>query len=66
MQFTDLVDWALTKEDDATLQGEVQYFCAHCSKATQIAHHIRALKKSLQTKHLAMYHSSERLAATNA
>ena len=23
MQFTDLVDWALTKEDDATLQGEV-------------------------------------------
>jgi len=26
MQFTDLVDWALKEEDDATLQGEIQYF----------------------------------------
>jgi len=25
-QFTDLVDWALKTEDDATLQGKVQYF----------------------------------------
>jgi len=32
-QFTDLVDWALKTEDDPTLQGEVQYFCAHHSKA---------------------------------
>jgi len=65
-QFTDLVDWALENEDDATLQGEVQYFCAHHSKAQQIAHRIGTLKESLQTEHLAMYWSSDRLAATNA
>jgi len=59
MQFTDLVDWALKQEDNATLQGEVQYFCAHHSKATQIACHISTLKESLQTKRLAMYWSSE-------
>ena len=50
MQFTDLVDWALKQEDDATLQGEVQYFRAHHSKSIQIAHHIGALKESLQTE----------------
>jgi len=36
MQFTDLVDWALKEEDNATLQGKVQYFHAHHSKAVQI------------------------------
>jgi len=66
MQFTDLVDWALKAEDDATLQGEVQYFRTHNSKARQIAHCIRTLKESLQTEHLAMYQSSDRLAAANA
>jgi len=66
MQFTDLVDWALRKEDDATLIGEVQYFCAHHSKATQIACRIGTLKEALQTERLAMYRSSERLAAANA
>jgi len=66
MQFTDLVDWALRAKDDATLQGEVQYFRAHHSKARQIAHHIRALKESLQNECLAMYQSSDRLAAANA
>jgi len=65
-QFTDLVDWALKTEDDATLQGEVQYFRAHHSKAQQIARRIRVLKESLQTKRLAMYRSSDRLAAANA
>jgi len=59
MQFTDLVDWALRKEDDATLIGEVQYFRAHHSKATQLAHRIGVLKESLQTKRLAMYCSLE-------
>jgi len=54
-QFTDLVDWALTTKDDATLQGKVQYFCAHHSKAQQIARRIRVLKESLQTERLAMY-----------
>jgi len=66
MQFTDLVDWALKKEDDATLIGEVQYFRAHHSKTIQIARRIGTLKESLQTKRLAMYRSSERLAAANA
>jgi len=66
MQFTDLVDWALKQEDNTTLQGEVQYFRAHHSKATQIAHRIGTLKESLQTKRLAMYRSSKCLAATNA
>jgi len=66
MQFTDLVDWALCKEDDMTLIGEVQYFCAHHSKATQLACHIGALKESLQTERLAMYRSSEWLTAANA
>jgi len=65
-QFTDLVDWALKTEDDATLQGEVQYFRAYHSKACQITHHIGALKESLQNKCLAMYRSSDRLAAANA
>ena len=65
MQFTDLVDWALKQEDDATLQGEVQYFRAHHSKACQIAHRIGALKESLQNEHLAMYRSSDHLAAAN-
>jgi len=65
-QFTDLVDWALHSKDDPMLQGEVQYFHAHQSKAIQIAHHIGALKESLQNKHLAMYQSSECLAAANA
>jgi len=64
-QFTDLVDWALKTKDDATLQGEVQYFHAHHSKARQIAHCIGALKESLQTECLAMYRSSDRLAAAN-
>ena len=54
-QFTDLIDWALKTKDDATLQGEVQYFHAHHSKARQIAHRIGTLKESLQTERLAMY-----------
>ena len=66
MQFTDLIDWALRKEDDPTLIGEVQYFCAHHSKANQITCYIGALKESLQTERLAMYCSSEQLAAANA
>jgi len=65
-QFTDLVDCALKAEDDATLQGEVQYFCAYHSKAHQIAHRIGALKESLQNERLAMYRSSDRLTAANA
>ena len=65
-QYADLVDWALVKEDDPTLQGEVQYFHAHNSKATQIACRIGVLKESLQTKRLAMYRSYEHLAAANA
>jgi len=65
-QFTDLVDWALKTEDNTTLQGEVQYFCAHHSKAKQIAHHIGVLKESLQTERLAMYWSSDRLTTANA
>jgi len=65
-QFTNLVDWAVKTEDDATLQGKIQYFCAHHSKAQQIAHRIGALKESLQTEHLAMYQSLDRLAAANA
>jgi len=65
-QFTDLVDWALKTEDDATLQGEVQYFHAHHSKACQIAQRIGALKESLQNKCLAMYQSSDCLTAANA
>jgi len=64
-QFTDLVDWALKTEDDTTLQGKVQYFHAHHSKACQIAHHIGALKESLQNERLAMYWSSDCLAAAN-
>jgi len=59
MQFTDLVDWALRKEDDATLIREVQYFCTYHSKATQLARCIGVLKESLQTKRLAMYRSLE-------
>jgi len=47
MQFTNLVDWALNKEDDATLIGEVQYFRAHHSKTIQIACCIGTLKESL-------------------
>ena len=66
MQFTDLVDWALRKEDNPTLIGEVQYFCAYHSKATQIACHISTLKEFLQTERLAMYRSLERLATANA
>jgi len=66
MQFTDLVDWALVKEDNATLQGKVQYFRSHQSKATQITCRISTLKESLQTKQLTMYCSSEHLAAANA
>ena len=66
MQFTDLVDWALVDEDDATLQGEVQYFHAYHSKAQQIAHRIGTLKESLQTECLAMYWSSDQLATANA
>ena len=65
-QFTDLVDWALKTEDDATLQGEVQYFRTHHSKARQIAHCIGALKESLQNERLAIYRSSDRLATANA
>jgi len=65
-QFTDLINWALCTEDDATLTGEVQYFRAHHSKATQIACRIGALKESLQTERLAMYRSSEQLSAANA
>jgi len=59
MQFTDLVDWALRKEDDPTLIGEVQYFHAHHSKAAQITCHIGVLKESLQTERLTMYQSLE-------
>jgi len=47
MQFTDLVDWALVDEGDETLQGEVQYFQAHHSKAVQLACCIGTLKESL-------------------
>ena len=46
-QYADLIDWALVKEDDPTLQGEVQYFRAHNSKATQLACRIGDLKESL-------------------
>jgi len=66
MQFTDLVDWALVNEGNETLQGKVQYFHAHHSKANQIARCIGALKESLQTERLAMYRSSDCLSAANA
>ena len=66
MQFTDLIDWALKQENDVTLQGKVQYFHAYHSKAAQIARRIGTLKESLQTEQLAMYRSSECLAAANA
>jgi len=59
MQFTDLVDWALHKEDNATLIREVQYFRTHNSKATQLACRIGVLKESLQTERLAIYRSSD-------
>jgi len=59
MQFTDLVDWALKQEDDATLLGEVQYFRTYHSKAKQITRRIGTLKEALQTKRLAMYRSSD-------
>jgi len=65
-QFTNLVDWALKTEDNTTLQGKVQYFRAHHSKAKQIAHRISVLKESLQTEQLAMYQSSDCLTAANA
>ena len=65
-QFTDLVDWAMKTEDDATLQGKIKYFRTHHSKAQQIACRIGALRESLQTEHLAMYCSLDRLAAANA
>ena len=48
------------------LQGKVQYFHTHHSKAQQIACRIGALKESLQTEQLAMYRSSDRLSAANA
>jgi len=65
-QFTNLVDWALKAKDDTMLQGEVQYFCTHYTKARQIARRISALKESLQNERLAIYRSSDRLAAANA
>ena len=49
MQFTDLVDWALRKEDDATLIGEVQYFRAHQSKATLLRSRTRVYKFFIPT-----------------
>ena len=66
MQFTDLVDWALISKGDETLQGKVQYFRAHHSKAVQLTCRIGTLKESLQTKCLAMYRSSDHLTAANA
>ena len=65
-QFTNLVDWALKTEDDATLQGKVQYFRTHHVKACQITQCIGALKESLQTERLAMYWSLDCLASANA
>ena len=64
-QYADLMDWALVKEDDITLIGEVKYFRAHYKKLVQIACHIGTLKEALQTECTAMYQSSNRLATAN-
>ena len=65
-QYADLMDWALIKEDDVTLIGEVKYFRAHYEKSVQIACRIGTLKEALQAERAAMYLSSDRLAAANA
>ena len=40
---TDVVNWALRQEDNATLQGEVQYFCTHYSHSLHLAKRIGQL-----------------------
>ena len=61
----DAVNWALRQEDDATLQGEVQYFHTHHSHSIRLAKHIGQLRESLQVEREAMYCSSTCLSAAN-
>jgi len=65
-QYTDLIDWAITNEDNQTLKGEVIRFRAHQTEATHIARCIGTLKEALQFEHLAMYQSTGQLLSTNA
>ena len=63
---TDAVNWALRQEDDATLQGKVQYFHTHYSHSIRLAKRIGQLRESLQIEREAMYCSSTCLSAANA
>ena len=63
---TDAVNWAAQQEDDATLQGELQYFHTHYSHSLRLAKHLGQLRESLQVEREAMYRSSARLSAANA
>ena len=55
MVHTDAVNWAAQQEDDATLLGELQYFCTHYSHSVRLAKRLGQLRKSLQVEREAMY-----------
>ena len=52
---TDAVNWAARQEDDATLQGKLQYFRTHHSHSICLAKHLGQLCESLQVEREAMY-----------
>jgi len=64
--YSNAVDYAIIREDDPILAGEVKYFHSHYKKANKIAMEMGCLYEALETKRQAMYHSSEHLGAANA
>ena len=62
----DAVNWAAQQEDNATLQGEIQYFFTHYSHSICLAKRMGQLRESLQIEREALYHSSARLSGANA
>ena len=63
---TDAVNWAAQQEDNATLQGELQYFRTHHSHSLRLAKRLGQLHESLQVEREAMYRSSTWLSGANA
>ena len=63
---TDAVNWAARQEDNATLQGELQYFRTHYSHSVHLTKCLGQLHESLQVEREAMYRSSTCLSGANA
>jgi len=66
LELTRGVNWAVLREDDPTLAGEVQHFRSHKKACNRLAKRMGQLCESLEVERQALYQSSARLTSANA